>query len=61
LARRSRVRIGKRCHAPKSRHRFHQNFLSLAVEFSGEDADAGRIAAGLGQRVHQSLPDHIVS
>jgi hypothetical protein len=58
---RYRVGVGKRRHPAKVRHRFDQDFLSFAVKFGCEDADACCISARLSQRVHQSRPDHIVS
>jgi hypothetical protein len=44
---------------PRVGHSLHENFQSLAIEFVRENADAGDIAAGTGQRAHQTLADHI--
>ncbi len=52
--------VGKCRHTSKSGRRLHYEVLPLAVEFAGQDADAGRIAAGFGKRAHESLPQHIV-
>jgi hypothetical protein len=57
---RGSVGIGQCRHAAKSGHRLDQDFLPLAVELGGEQADPGRVTAGAGQRVHQSGSDHIV-
>ena len=37
----------------------HQDFQPLAVEVVPESADAGGIAAGMGQRAHRTLGDQI--
>ena len=47
-------------HAAKSRHSLDQDFLPLAVKFGRKDADTCCIAAGPGQRIYQSRPDHIL-
>ena len=60
-ARSDDVRIVKCRDTTYSGHPLHQDFLPLAIKLGGKDAHAGRIAAGLDQRPHQSLPDHVVS
>jgi hypothetical protein len=45
---------------PHPGHYFQQDFLPLAVKLGGEDADARRIAARLGERGHEARSDHIV-
>ena len=40
-------------------HGIHEDFQSLAIEFGRENADAGNIAAGTGERAHQTRSDHI--
>jgi len=37
-----------------------QEFLPLAVELGGKDADPCCVAAGVGHRAHQSGPNHVV-
>ena len=60
LPRRGCVGIGECRHAAKSGHRLDQDFLSLAVELGREEADACCIAAGVGQRTHESRSHHVV-
>jgi len=54
------VGVGKRRDAMDSRHRLHENFLAFAVKLGGENGDARGVAVGLGKRVHESLPNHVV-
>jgi len=54
------VGVGKRRDAMDSRHRLHENFLAFAVKLGGENGDARGIAVGLGKRVHESLPNHVI-
>ena len=42
---------------PRVGHGLHEDFLPLAVEF--EKADAGDIAARMGERAHKTYGDHI--
>src|SRR5262249_11512840 len=60
LAWRGRVDISQRRHAAKSGHGLNQDFLPLAIEFGGEQADPGRVAVWAAQRLYQSGPEHIV-
>jgi hypothetical protein len=53
--------VGQRRQPAHARHRINQNVLPLAVEFRGQDADAGDVAAGSRKRWHQPLPDHVVT
>ena len=56
--RRDAVGVGERCDV-RPGDGFQQDLLPLAVEVTGEDADAGRIAAGLRQRGHKTRSDQI--
>ena len=38
---------------------YHEDFLPLASEFGRENADAGGIAAGTGERAHETHGNHI--
>ena len=57
---RQRAGIGKGRQPANPRHGFDQNFLSLAIKLSGEDAEPRCIAVWPSERFHQSLPDQIV-
>jgi hypothetical protein len=46
--------------AASARKSLQENFLPLAVELGGEKRDARRVAAGLGQRAHEPLANHVV-
>ncbi len=52
--------IGKSRDMARSRDQLRQQLQSLAVELGREDADPGRIAAGMGERAHQSAQHQIV-
>src|SRR5262249_6529836 len=54
------VGIGKRRDGASRGHCLNENFLPLAVKLGGENSDARRIAAGFGERSHESLPNHVV-
>ena len=44
----------------KSGHGFNQNILALPIKFAGENTNARRIAARLGQRTHKARADRII-
>ena len=42
------------------RHQLHQDLQPLAVEFGRQEADAGQVSAGMGERRDQPASDHVV-
>ncbi len=54
------VEVGKGREAASARDNLDQDLLTFAVEFGGEQADPGCVAAVASHRADQSRPDHIL-
>ncbi len=54
------VGVGKGADPTQSGNGFGKDLLPFAVELEGDNRDAGRVAARLGQRLDKALANHVV-
>ena len=52
--------VGESRYAARGRNQLDQQLLPLAVELGRQNADAGRIATGMGKRAHETAQHQIV-